>query len=203
MKRIILVFSLLAAVTIRLQAGLITFDDLPAPMDVVPNGYAGFNWQNAVYADPVDLGLVPSGYFAGLVSGTNVLTNAYESPLTFTSTTAAFRLDSLWLTGAWNDDLHVHLEGYRSGLLICTADYVVNSTGPTFVTPGFLGVDSVVISSYGGEANPDYAWLGGAGANVVIDSVSTSAIPEPSTYAMYGVAGLLALIACRRWAGKG
>ncbi len=179
-----------------LSAQEITFDDLPGSLDVVPAGYAGLQWDNVYFANVPSLALGPTGYSAGTVSGTQVALNGFEAPASFFSTSFKFNLDHLYLTGAWNDGQQVQLDGYLNGSLLYSLSLVVNSTSPSLVQPGFLGIDTVVIATYGGVPNPDY--YSGGGAYLAIDNVQVTPVPEPSTYGLIGAVSLAGVGLWRR-----
>jgi len=181
------------------QGHLLTFDDLAAPAvdgSAVPNGYGGLQWDNLNYLDGLSDNLPgPNGYVYGIVSPDNVAFNANSQPGTITG--PAFTLNSADLTGAWRDGLQVEVQGYVGNTLTYDNTYTVNSTGPTLVTFDYVGVDKVVFSTSGGTFNPVYddpAYGPGIGKNApaeefAMDNVTiNSPVPEPSTFALIGLA---------------
>jgi hypothetical protein len=158
------------------QTELITFDDLPTPVSgrsLIPNGYAGLQWQNFGYEDG---SLNPhSGYFNAIVSQNNVAFNGFGNPALISD--GSFNLNSAYLTGAWNDGLQVEVQGFVGATLTYDNTYTVNTTGPTLINFNYLGVDEVNFISSGGTPNPAYISYGG-GTNFAMDNLSVT-IPDP------------------------
>ncbi|MGA7371735.1 MAG: hypothetical protein WBW37_03760, partial [Methyloceanibacter sp.] len=106
----------------------------PDPGDPIANGYQGLNWSmhamnaTATIVPPtarnVNSGLsvlATSGYRNAMVSGPNVAypnncCNGAESLGSFSSA-SPFTLSSLYLGGAWRNDLNVEILGYSNGAL--------------------------------------------------------------------------------------
>jgi len=188
-----------------ISAQTITFDDLNAgtlPGSLndwsapIPNGYAGLNWNNFGVMDvPLNLLAFPGdgGYENGLVSGNNAAWNEYGNPASISG--GPFNLDSAYLTAAWNNGLQVEVEGFVGGSLTYNNTYTVNPTGPTLIGFNYLDVDEVTIISSGGVNDDVYS---GSGTEFVMDNVTISAVPEPTTLAWTGLGGLASLVAFRR-----
>jgi hypothetical protein len=188
-------------------AQTITFDDLTPdtlpgstfPFEApIPNGYAGLQWNNIWVLDiPQDIQdggtIASSGYDHGLVSGNNVAFNARGNPGLISA--ASFNLNSAYLTAAWNNGLQVEVQGFVGATLIYDNTYTINTTGPSYINFNYLGVDEVNFISSGG-VNPG---LVGHGTQFVMDNMTISAVPEPTSLAFAGLGGLGSLLAFRRW----
>jgi hypothetical protein len=168
------------------SAELLTFDSLPGDGSLIPAGYGGLVWSN--FDDLNATFGPPSGYINGLVSPPNVAFNGFGSPASFTSV-ETFELNSFYLTAAFNDGLNVTVTGLLNGVMINSTTLVVNTSGPTLETFNWAGINAVDFSSCCGVHHDDYL---GSGTQFVIDNLSISTVPEPSTWAtlLLGFAGL-------------
>jgi len=184
----VIILALGASIT---NAELITFDDLGTSSvgGLISNGYAGFNLYNFYY---VTGSLVtPSGYPNSVVSPGNVAVNGHlGSSATFYG--GPFTVNSLYLTGAWNDGLNVTLTGYNGGTQLDTTTVVVNTSGPTLVTLNWTNLTALDFASFGGTENPAYVGYGG-GPEFAMDNllVNSAVAPEPATLTLLG-SGFLA-----------
>jgi len=196
LRTAVLAFALAsAAMTVRAQLMLITFDDLPDTTSAaIPNGYNGLNWISFHTLDPVlTYGSHPNGYQVGLVSPDNV---AYDSGGSSASIISAmpFNFISACLTAAWNDNLQVEVTGYVGTTLIYDNIYPLSAAAPTLINFNYFGVNHVVLNPMDGTPHPGY---NGTGEQFVMDNV-TLAIPEPSS-GILGLPGLILLLSrCAR-----
>ena len=167
-----LALGLLAA-PVAAQAVVITFDDISNCLaQPIPAGYSGLNWDNFICHDGSTQ--PDSGYVAGRVSGTNVAYNGYGNPAEFTITApdaAKFNLNSVYLTGAWMDDLVVTITAWSGGTALPATTHTVSATAPTLVTLNLSQIDSVHFASAGGTPHPGY---GGDGTHFVMDNLDIS-----------------------------
>jgi len=196
---------LLATLPARAQVqNLITFDDLnPSPNPIVQNGYQGLTWTNfgVVNSQQLFNAIGPNGFTNGTVSSPNVVTTLRGGMASIDSPTP-FTLDSLDLSGAWNNDLSVTLSGFNPATpLFITQTFVVNATGPTHISPGWAGITTFTILSTGGTN----AGFTGSGPQCVLDNLlltqqgDVSGAPEPGAIPL--LAGPITLILaclCRR-----
>jgi hypothetical protein len=196
MKRLFSVLTLSLGILVSssclsLSQTTITFDDLPS-FAFIPNGYNGLNWGTNFFSlDPIVISnYSPSGYVNGIVSPNNVALNANEGPATFSSA-STFTVNSMYITAAWREGLHVLLEGLASASVIHSLEIVIGSLTPTFVNLDWTDVDMVRISSSGGIETLDYP---GSGPYVAIDDITingeVSSVPEGSSIAMMLLGGL-------------
>jgi len=177
---------------------MIGFDDVTANVAVIPNGYGGLQWSNMEVVNNTYFPDLAWGAEAGMVSPSSVAFNAYGNPATVSSSTP-FLLDSVYLTGLWNDGLNVQIDGYLSGQLVYSAVEVVSATSPTLATMPGYAVDTVVFSSSGGTHHA--AYTNGFGTDFVADNLIFTPgplVPEPPTIAPAVVGIVAATIVVRR-----
>ena len=187
-----LVAALVASIGMaRAQTEILTFDDLPftARFDQIPNGYGGLQWDTF---DALNTALEFSqfgfdGYVNGVVSPNNVAFNAGGSPAFFSG--QAFNLNSAYLGAAWNDGLQVEVQGFVGTILTYDNTYTVNTLGSTLINFNYVGVNEVKFISSGGV--PHGYPSGGAGTQLVMDNLSITLVPEPSTFALAGLAVII------------
>jgi hypothetical protein len=180
------------------RATLITFDDLSVSPGVGSpiNNYDGLHWSNFYVKNT--LGAPTTGYINGTVSPNNVAYNGsgtvayfYDTPFTY------FNFDSCYFTAAVNDGLNVEVQGFIGNTVAYDNTYVVNTEAPTLINFNYLGVSEVKFISSGGvfQGYPGFA----GGTQFVMDNLTISAVPEPTSLAFGGLGGLASLIAFRCW----
>jgi hypothetical protein len=187
----------LGAAPVAAQAAVINFDDLACGTGMlIPNGYAGLDWSTFECVDGTAVSSGNSGYNAGRVSGTNVAYNGYGYPAEFVITAPAgakFNFNSVYLTGAWNDDLVVTIEAYRDAGLVSTTSHTLSATAPTLVTLNLANIDRVRMTSADGTPHPGYP---GSGFHFVMDNLdvgpaSVTAVPTLSEWSLLLLAMVL------------
>jgi hypothetical protein len=176
------------------QTEILTFDDVPVggftgPVaGPIPNGYGGLQWNNF---DAINAALHlqfygPSGYNNGVVSPTNEAFNGNGTPAVISGQT--FNLNSAYLSAAWNDGLQVEVQGFVGTTLTYDNTYTVNTQGPTLINFNYAGIDEVEFISSGGVP---HGYTVGHGTQFGMDNVSVTLIPEPSTFALAGLAPII------------
>jgi len=140
----------------------------------IPDGYGGFDWSGWFWALDAARDPRPSGYKDGLVSGKNVALNGFFADVSFWIPSGTFTLNSLYLTGAFNDGLHVDITGCPGGSQVHSTTVVLNSTARTRAVLDWSGIDEVAFHSYGGQA---HGYPDGSGEHFVIDDLEVNSVP--------------------------
>jgi hypothetical protein len=190
--------SILLPFSARSQT-LVTFDDLSAtPPGSIPNGYQGLDWSNDFWVlnapGVANSGGGTNGFYYGMVSPSNVAFNAGGHPTEIDSATN-FDFFSAYLTGAWNSNLNIEVEGFNGATLLYSNIVVAGATNPTLFTFNYMDIDRLYFDSYGGE--PAF----GVNGNIfVMDNMTFEFIPEPSTILLtvLGAAPLCAFLIRKR-----
>ena len=144
---------------VTLQTGLdpITFDDIPSAQgDYLLAGYAGLYWDNFACLNGITNSVNPSGYEAGVISGSNVVYNSAGDPASIIGVTP-FDLLSAYLTAAWRDNLQVEAIGYCGNNIMYDTTNTLSATSPKLVTFNYYGVSEVEFITFGGTPHSGYA----------------------------------------------
>jgi hypothetical protein len=188
---ILLVFS---PVSTRSQT-VVTFDDInldltPGYVTNIPNGYEGLSWSNFFVVNAVLLSN-KDGYLTGanygMVSPPNVAFNGRANPAEIDSPGTDFNFLSVYLTGVWNSNLNIEVEGFRGGILVYDQTVVAAATNATPFTFDYLDIDRLYLNSFGGQVAfgpvPDY--------NFAMDNFTFEFVPEPSSLLLAGVGAVM------------
>ena len=175
-------------------ATVLTFDDITtATTGTISNGYGGLNWDQIGCVNGADYHL-GSGYDNGTVSGDYVAANQWANVATVSD--SFFDFNGAYFTGAWNDGLNINIQGLSGGTVLYNETIQVDHNGPTWFSANYIGINQLVISSYGGTQ----AVVSGFGEHFAMDNFTfneTAPVPEPSTILLMG-AGLLGLVGYNR-----
>jgi len=171
---------------------VVNFDDLSASPGgtFIPTSYQGLSWSNfAVLNEFLQLNNSgTNGYYYGMVSPSNVAFNAGGSPAEIDAHGTNFDFLTTYFTGAWNSNLNIEVQGFRSGTLLYNTTVVVSATSRTLFTFDYMDIDRLYFNSYGGQPAftpvPEYQF--------VMDNMAIDFIPEPSSLLLTGL-GALAL----------
>jgi hypothetical protein len=176
MKKLLVVacvFVLSLAISGMAGAAVVSFDDLNGTLKPIPDGYEGYHWNNFSYLKANKL--TNWGYYAGMVSSQNVAYNSLALDASVKAD-APFTFSGTYLTGAWNDGLHVVVTGYISGMLVGSDDFVTSAYTPTWYAPSWTcTVDTLTFHSYGGVKAADY--FVGSGTHFAMDNFNQVPVP--------------------------
>ena len=170
----------------------VTFDGLQETGTgaFIPNGYQGLVWSNFVAMNAfLYAGQSPfytNGYYYGIVSASNVAFNANGGIGEIDSSTN-FNFLSAYLTGAWNSNLSIEVQGFRGASLVYDDTIVAGATNPTLFAFNYMDVSRLDFISSGGE--PAFFAVSG-GNQFVMDDFTFELIPEPSSLLLAALGGV-------------
>ena len=173
---------------------VLTFDDIstsaPHNLGVITNGYQWLNWVNLwVVNAPLNAGSFgTNGDYYGMVSSSNVAFNAFGNPAEIDSVGTSFNFIGVYLTGAWNSNLNVEVQGFRGGSLMYDQIVVVAATNATLFTFDYMDIDRLYFNSFGGQ---NAGFPVGGGEQVAMDNFTFEFVPEPSSFLLTTVAALM------------
>jgi hypothetical protein len=192
LRSLLLVFPLLTLSTLRCQATVVTFDDLPlnSPAGIfIPAGYQGLVWSNFGcingILNPTESPLITNGFYYGVVSMSNVAVNAGGQPAEIDSTTN-FNFQSAYFTGGWHSNLNIEVQGFSGTNLVYDQTVVASATNPTLFTFNYLDIDRLYFNSYGGDVAFGYD----GGAQFAMDNFEFEFVPEPSSLLLTALGGV-------------
>ena len=177
-------------------SALLTFDDIHTStnysdnLGIITNGYQGLNWVNFfVINAPLDADqLVTNGYYYGMVSASNVAFNGFGNPSEIDSVGTSFNFIGVYLTGAWNSNLNVEVQGFRGGSLMYDQIVVVAATNATLFTFDYMDIDRLYFNSFGGQ---NAGFPVGGGEQIAMDNLTFEFVPEPSSFLLTTAAALM------------
>ncbi len=175
------------------NANILTFDDISGQeidtgLKLVPNGYGNLNWDSVGAANPaVAADMAGTGYSRGIVSGEWVAYNTWDS---VTSTTGAFDFTGAYFTSAWDTENKIEATGYRAGEVVYSNSWTINDQTPTWIKADFKNIDELTLNSTGDMFAMDNF------------TYAPAPVPEPSTYVLMGIGGLL-LVSLLKKSGEG
>ncbi len=187
--------TLLTSVAVPTGLGtVVTFDDLPlntGTASLVASNYHGLTWSyfgavNAVLNTNV-VGL--SGYYYGMVSASNVAFNGSGLPVEIDSPGTNFNFGTVYLTGAWNSNLNIEVQGLSGTNLLYDQTVVASATYPTLFTFNYLNIDRLYFNSFGGQ-NAGFS-TAFSGENFVMDNFTFDFVPEPSAFLLTAAGALM------------
>jgi hypothetical protein len=178
-------------------AAVVTFDDLvvtsPGNATFLTNTYQGLIWSNfAVLNAAAYTGLNGSnGYYNSMVSISNVALNAFGAPAEIDAFGTNFNFRSVYLTGAFNSNLNIEVEGLRGRSLVYSQVVVASATSPTLFTFNFLDLDRLTFNAFGGQ-DAGFPVSGGAGdSHFAMDNFTFEFVPEPYSLLLATASALL------------
>jgi hypothetical protein len=143
--------------------------------------YHGLGWDNWAVWNAIHFTNVfgVNGTYYGMVSASNVAGNAFGPAAQITAVGTNFSFLSAYLTGAFNSNLSIRVQGYRDNVLVYDQTKVVAATYSTLCTFDYLDVDRLVFGSSGGQS---VFGSGPGGQNYfIMDDFMFEYIPEPSS----------------------
>ncbi len=186
-------------------ATLVTFDDLSetGSGSFIFGNYQGLGWDgvlahNAILATNLFAGWIPNltngltGDYYGMVSLSNVAaifgSNDLGPNSEVDSPGTNFNFLSAYLTGTWNSNVNIEVQGFRGGLLLYDQTVVASATNPTLFTFNYLNIDRLYFDCFGGQ--PAFG-VQGNDYLFTMDNFSFEFVPEPSTVLLTAAGALL------------
>lgn len=170
------------AAAVPAQAAVIGFDDLgDSSYTPLAGSYQGLTWDYWAAINGANYG--PSGYANGVVSPGNVACGCggdYGQSEQSISSASNFTLVSGYFTSAWNDGATLTITGLNGATTLFSTSAVLDTTGPSFLTFNWGGINKVTFSISGGTQSE----LPGSGNYFAVDDLSVSFVPEPQSWAM-------------------
>lgn len=188
------------------QAQLATFDDLPGctPANtggtLIPNGYAGFNWDNFYVADGPNTAVAQggAGYANGTVTPRCIALNGFGGSSMISA--APFTFNGGYFTAAFTNGLTVNISGYNGATLLFSQMLTLNTSGPQLLNVDWDNLTSVTFAS--GDGQP--------GSQFVFDNFRFNNTPDPTitpepasmTLLATGLLGIGVVVRRRRKTGE-
>ena len=212
---LLIIFFTLHPFSARSQT-VVTFDDLQetgsgAFFSYQYQGYQGLIWNNILCNNAILFTNLPVGYtyvtngltgnFYGMVSASNVAVlvggDNFVPNSEIDSPGTNFDFFSAYLTGQYNSNLNIQVQGFNGTNLVYDETKVVSATNATLFTFNYLNIDRLYFNSSGGE--PAFGTVGEPGT-FIMDNFMFEFIPEPSTFllAALGSVSLVALLKRKR-----
>lgn len=180
-------FAAFLTVPVMAHADTLKFDNLPGDTDTPLTTYDGFNFTNFYVI--AGASIPGTGYQTGVVSPPNVLYNGFSNPASFSlASPGVFTINNFELTSAYQTNDVVTVFGYKDGVQLYTATYIVGTGGPTLENAHFVGIDTFYLTS------TDQAVLDNI---TYTESGVTAVTPEPGTIGLVGT-GLVSLLGVAR-----
>jgi hypothetical protein len=129
-----------------------------------------------------------NGLYYGMASASNVAVNGIGSPAEIDSPGTNFNFLNAYLTGEYNSNLIIQVQGFSDASLLYATTVVANATSPTLFTFDYLNIDRLYFSNSGGQP----AFGTPSAPQFVMDNFTFEFVPEPSTFLLAGF-GALAL----------
>jgi hypothetical protein len=188
---------------------VITFDDLNetgsgAFFSSKFQGYQGLIWNGILCNNAILFtNILPhesqgeptnglSGDYYGMVSASNVAEVITSPNFGFVpeidSPETNFNFLSAYLTGYWNSNLNIEVEGFNGTTMLYDTTVVANATSPTLFTFDYQNINRLVFASSGGLPA-----FGGTGddPDFIMDNFTFEFVPEPSPLLLTAGAALL------------
>jgi hypothetical protein len=197
----LLVFS---AVLAKSQT-IVTFDDLnETGSGAFFQGYEGLTWNGILCNNAILFtNILPhesqgeptnglSGDYYGMVSASNVAEVITRPDFGFVpeidSPGTNFNFLSAYLTGYWNSNLNIEVQGFNGTNLLYDTTVVASATNSTLFTFNYLDINRLVFSSSGGLPA-----FGGTGndPDFIMDNFTFELVPEPSSLLLTAAGALL------------
>ena len=190
-------FTLLAFSTISQSwATVITFDDIPlnnGTGEFLADNYQGLVWSNCAVGNGIlqhdNFPFITNGFYYGVVSSSNVAVLAFDGPSEINSPGTNFNFLSAYLTGGWNSNLNIEVQGFDGANLLYDTTVVVSATAPTMFNFNYMDINRLSFNSFGGQV----AFSFDGGDQVAMDNFTFEFVPEPSSLilAVFAVLTLL------------
>ncbi len=92
------------------------------------------------------------------------------------------------MTGAFNSNLNIEVQGFNGTNLLYDTTVVAAATSPTLFTFNYLDIDRLVFTPSGGQSA---GFPVGGGVNFAMDNFTFEFVPEPSPLLLAAAAALL------------
>ena len=185
------------AVSTRSQT-VVTFDDLheTGSGSYITASYQGLVWSNFAVNNAILFTNQPgkqyttnglTGDYYGMVSASNVAVNGIGSPAEIDSSGTNFNFLSVYLTGLFNSNLNIEVQGFSGGNLLYDQIVIASATVPTLFTFGYTNIDRLYFSNFGGQP----AFGTPSAPQFVMDNFTFELVPEPSSLLLATAGALL------------
>lgn len=119
--------------------------------DHVPNGYAGFNWENAysIYKDYIKENSHLNGFTGAFSDSIQcVVYNGNGNPLTIYLPNAAnqFGVHSFFASSIYHDEMRISVTGFRSNVPKITKQLVLSRGSPKLFQINFEEIDKITFT---------------------------------------------------------